>query len=143
MSPNYGISLVVILSCLFHPTLAADADSVLEDNAAALLAVQLSSEVADELSRGFIQRGMSVNEADALAFRIINNAAHCSVREFRVEEMPQVQSYLDLLVRNEKMSSVLAALDKMYSKSELNQMQSEIAKVVQECLASSKLAITG
>jgi hypothetical protein len=141
-SPN-RISLIVLASWLFRSTFAADPDSVLEDQAAALLAVQLSTEVAVELRQEFLQKGRSLGDADALAFRTINNAAHCSAREFRTHEMPQMTSYFDLLVRNEEMSSVLSALARMYDKAELEQMQSEIARIVQECLASSKAPVTG
>ena len=137
------ISLIVLASWLFQSTFAADPDSVLEDQAAALLAVQLSSEVADELRQGFVQQGRSLDDADALAFHTVNDAAHCSAREFRAHEMPQIKSYLDLLVRNEEMSSVLSALARMYDKAELEQMQSDVARVVQECLASSKTPVTG
>ena len=135
------IILVVLAGWLVQPVCASDANSVLEDHASSLLAVQLSSEVANELREEFLEHGKSLEDADALVFHVVDDAADCAVAQFRANKMPQIQSYLDLLVRNEEMSSVLGALDKIYETSELDEMQSEIARVVQECLASSKVAI--
>jgi hypothetical protein len=117
--------------------MGSDASPLPEDQASALLAVQLSSESADHLREEFIRRGVSSEVADALAFSVVDDAADCAIRLFSESTMPQIHSYLELLVRNEEMSIVLQALNKMYEPSELDEMQSEVAKIVGSCLASS------
>jgi hypothetical protein len=141
MRPKYCTIFVFAMSWCLQTAHAADANSMLDESAAALLAVQLSSEIGDELRHDIMKQGISADDADALAFHIIEDVAGCSVRKFRVHKMPQIQTYLDLLIRNEEMASVLSSLAKTYNVSELNQMQSEIARVVQECLTSSREAV--
>lgn len=94
--------------------MGSDASPLPEDQASAQLAVQLSSESADHLREEFIRRGVSSEVADALAFRVVDDAADWAIRLFGESTMPQMLSYLKLLVRNEEMSIVLQALNKMY-----------------------------
>ena len=112
---------------------AAEHDEVLTDHAAAVLAVQLYSEVAPGLLQDFVELGRSVEEADTLTFQIVDDTAHCSVRELQVQTLPQIKSFIELLVRNETMASVTHALDNMYSKQQLNVMQSEISQIIRRC----------
>ena len=116
---------------------ASDVDSELVENASALIAIQLSSELGDGLSGELVEKGMTETEADALVFRVVDGAARCAVRRLDDHEMPQVESFVSLLASSEEMSNVTSALEGMYSRDELNAMQAEVSKAVRDCLQKS------
>lgn len=113
---------------------ASDIDSAFVDNASALVAIQLSSEIGSGLSAELVRKGMSQVEADALVFRVVDGAARCAVRRLKEHDLPQVVSFVDMLASNEEMSAVTNALDKMYSREQLDAMQSEVSSAVRACL---------
>lgn len=131
------IAALAVAFGMLPPALASDIDSALVDNASALIAVQLSSEVGKGLSAEFVRKGMTEVEADALVFRILDGAARCTVRRLQDHELPQVASFVELLTRNEKMAGVTGALNDMYDAEELDEMQSQIAMATRDCLALS------
>ena len=120
-----------------QPVTASEVDSPLVENASALIAIQLSSEVGEGLTEELVSKGMAEAEADALVFRVVDGAARCTVRRLEHNELPQVASFVELLANSEKMSSVTGALDDLYDKQELDAMQSEIARATRECLRES------
>jgi len=131
------ISVCVLAICLARSGIASDVDSAFVDNASALVAIQLSSEVGDGLSRELVRKGMPKVDADALVFRVVDDAARCAVRRLKDHDLPEVVSFVDLLAKSEKMSAVTAALNEMYTREQLDAMQSEISTAVRECLDSS------
>jgi hypothetical protein len=133
MKMSKNLMTVAALIYLAVAAAAAELDEVLTDHASAVLAAQFYTEVAPGLLQDFVELGRSAEEADALTFQIVDGTAKCSVRELQAQTLPQIRSFIELLFRNETMASVTHALDNMYTKQQLNEMQSEISKIIRRC----------
>lgn len=139
MTLTDSLKMIVCVAALSvaESAYVSDIDSAFVDNASALVAIQLSSEVGSNLSAELMRKGMSKVEADALVFRVVDSAARCAVRRLKEHDLPQVVSFVDMLASNEEMSAVTGALDQMYSREQLDAMQSEVSSAVRACLELS------
>ncbi len=119
--------------CLVLSAASAQHAEILADHAASLLAVQLYSEVAPSLSKELADQTRATEETDALVFELVDRIARCSIEKLQAKELPQIESFVELLTRNDQMSSVTHALSRMFTEAELNEMQFEVSRIVQSC----------